>query len=100
MAGNGSHFPKDLVNTKLDQEMANGFSFRQIASTADQGLIQDLVIEIPMSVTMLREIFIPKTGMIGVCHGGEGPNIHRKSGTVAANAMEEFAHLCLRSVLW
>ena len=95
MAGNGSHFPKDLVTTKLDQEMANRFSFRQIASTADQCLIQNLVIEIPMSMAMLREIVIPETSMVGVCHGGEGRNIHGKTRAVAANAMEELAHLCL-----
>ena len=39
MAGNGSHFPKDLIAAKLGQKMPNGIGFQKIASTADQGLI-------------------------------------------------------------
>ena len=27
VAGNGSHFPKDLISAKFSQEMSNGFSF-------------------------------------------------------------------------
>ena len=39
MAGNRSHFPKDLIAAEFGQKMPNGLGLRKIASTADQGLI-------------------------------------------------------------
>ena len=99
MARNTGKKPENLVPTEFRDEVTGKITIGKVGRTTSQSLLESLIVELPIGMTMEREVVIPEAGMVSMGHGSERRYINRKTNTVMANAMKKFTDLCFGRAL-
>ena len=99
MSGNIGKKPQDLITAEFGDQMTCEFAVTQVGRTTSQGLLESLIVELPIHVAVRRQIGIPETSVVFVRHSRKRRNVDRKTDRVAADAIKEFADLALRGIL-